>query len=374
MSDKELQTFEDSNDRKLLVKKTSNETKEAIEKILAAKHQNDKVTTLSTASTNNSSTYVKYTSAQISNLTDADGKPIQKQRIIKITDEKVDPMLPSGFQIRKAPPGPRTDEIVPVLHDEQGSDKLTKSDQKKWNIAPAVSNWKNTKGFIIGIDNRIQNSSQSGSTMTTEDIEKSTKRFTALSDALKGAEAKAKQDLKVRASWRKQKEVEKSEETKERLSKLAEESRKDRQIESSSGLSKLERREERRRRAQEELQRDRTSTKDKIRKLAYEQGRDVSNRVVIGVTEALKNKQEDSVFDSNLYMKSSGPSDSHDGDKVYDTPLFSQEAVLSDIYRTRNIQGHTGLGSSAETNSTEAAPVSFVKESELMSEEAETPK
>lgn len=372
MSNQELKRFEEHDDRERRIAETAAKTKNALNKILGDKLENSKVTTLSSSSTNDESTYIKYTSAQISNLVSDRGTSIHKQRIIKITDEKLDPMLPSSRIIRKAPQGPHTEDTVPVLHDESGTEKLTKGDQKKWNITPAVSNWKNTKGFIIGIDNRVMNSTQRGSTVTQEDVERGTKRFTALSNALKNAEKKAKEDIQARSSWRKQKAAEKSAETQERLSKLAQEARRNRSdLHATEIMSKFERREERRRRAQEDFQNDKTSTKDKIRKLAKEQGRTVSDRVVIGVTEALKQKQEDTVFDSNLYLKSRGSIDPGDGDKVYDTPLFSREAVLSDIYRTRNIKGHTGLGGVDKTTDDGFTSVSFVRESEMTEEEAE---
>lgn len=363
---KEVQKYEEVENKDHKVIETKRKTQQAFDKILNQKLASNKVTTLSTANTNSDSTYIKYTSAQIGNQTDEEGRALNRQRIIKITDEQVDPMLPSSFKIRKAPPGPETDSIVPVLHNSDGIENLTKADQRKWNITPAVSNWKNTKGFIIGIENRVLNSAPRGTSLTSAEIERSTEKFTALSDALKNAEKKAKEDLAVRSSWRKQKIIEKTTDTKERLSLLAEEARRNRDNDQSmQGMTKQERREERRRRAQEELRRDKSTTKDKIRKLAKEEGREISERVVTSVTEALKNKQEESVFDSSLYLKSGVNTDNQDSDKVYDTPLFSQEAVLSDVYRTRNIQGHAGLGFKNDTAESNYASMSFVKETDI---------
>lgn len=369
-------------EKQLRIKETSARTREALNKLVSKKLHDDKVTTLSESSTNDNSTYIRYTSAQIANLSNNVDKNIPKQRIIKITDEKVDPMLPPSFRIRKTPAGPQTDDIVPVMHDEATTEKLTKADQKKWQIAPSVSNWKNTKGFVIGIENRLQNT-VSSKEVTAEEFEKSTKRFTALSDALKNAEKQAKQDLKARASWRKRKEAEELAETQERLTKLAEEARlRKRAIDLESvGIkkhdklpttqqghpdklsSKLERRAERRRKAEEELKRDGLSTKDKIRKLASEQGRDVSERVVLGVSEALKQKQKQSVYDSDLFLKSNTLGTASEGDKVYDTPLFSQEAALDDVYRTRNLSGFKGLGSKGE-HENHSTSVNFVKDAD----------
>ncbi|TID30032.1 hypothetical protein CANINC_001401 [Pichia inconspicua] len=364
-SDEDLQKYNETTSKDLRIVETKRKTQEALNRVLNKKLVSGKVTTLSTSGEDKQSTYVKYTSAQLGNSTDAEGRQLSRQRIIKVTDEHVDPMLPSSFQIRKAPPGPQTDSIVPVLHNNDGNADLSKTDQKKWNITPAVSNWKNTKGFIIGIENRVLNSAQRGTSLTPAQIERSTKKFTTLSDALKEAEKKAKEDLAMRSSWRKQKVIEKSTDTKERLSKLAEEARKSRQYDQNlQGMSKQERREERRRRAQEELKRDKTTTRDKIRRLAKDQGREVSDRVLMSVTEAFKKKQDEAVFDSSIYLKSGSNATNQDEDKVYDTPLFSQEAVLSDVYRTRNSHSQSGLNSKSSVTESNYTAMTFVKETD----------
>lgn len=369
MTNKDIQLYEPGETKKL--SETALRTRDALNKIINAKNHSNKVTTLSNSSTNNDSSFVKYTSAQIADLSNKDGEIKHRQRVIKIKDEKVDPMLPSSFRIRKTPAGPQTDSIVPVLHDEVNSEKLTKADQKKWQIAPSISNWKNTNGFIIGIDNRIKNS-QNPNKLSEEEIVRSTEKFSALSNALKDAEKKAKEDLKAKASWRKRKEDAQNNETHDRVSRLAEASRNERENKNNNNektrdeiyasMTKEERRAERKRRAQEEAANEKISTKDKIRKLAREQGRDVSERVVLSVSEALKKKQKESIYDSNLYFK---PTDAKDetGDLVYDKPLFSQTAALNNIYRSRNLEGFKGLGSSKDDES-ESTAVKFTKDDE----------
>jgi SNW domain-containing protein 1 len=367
MSNQNLQVYDTAGKNKKAVAETTNRTKEALDRIVAKKLHNDKVTTLSSSSTNDGATYVKYTSAQLTNLSGSNETSL-KQRVIKITDEKVDPMLPSSFKIRKVPQGPPTDDIVPVIHDESNTEKLTKADQKKWQIAPSVSNWKNNKGFIIGIENRLRNS-EIPTQMTPADVEKSTQRFTALSDALKSAENKAKEDLKARSSWRKRKETEQTAETQARLSKLAEDARTTRSLpphDDMNSVDKLsdkhERRAERRRKAEEELKRERISTKDKVRALVKEQGREVSERVLLGVTEAYKKRQKESVFDTDLYLRNSQSSKpAETDDKVYDQPLFDQGNTLKDVLRSRNGVSYRGLGASKEAES-DATSVLFEKD------------
>ena len=368
MSNQNLQVYDTAHGKnKKAVAETTNRTKEALDRIVAKKLHNDKVTTLSSSSTNDGATYVKYTSAQLTNLSGSNETSL-KQRVIKITDEKVDPMLPSSFKIRKVPQGPPTDDIVPVIHDESNTEKLTKADQKKWQIAPSVSNWKNNKGFIIGIENRLRNS-EIPTQMTPADVEKSTQRFTALSDALKNAENKAKEDLKTRSSWRKRKETEQTAETQARLSKLAEDARTTRSLPQHDDMNsvdklsdKHERRAERRRKAEEELKRERISTKDKVRALVNEQGREVSERVLLGVTEAYKKRQKESVFDTDLYLRNSQSSKpTETDDKVYDQPLFDQGNTLKDVLRSRNGVNYRGLGASKEAES-DATSVLFEKD------------
>lgn len=368
MSNQNLQVYDTAHGKnKKAVAETTNRTKEALDRIVAKKLHNDKVTTLSSSSTNDGATYVKYTSAQLTNLSGSNETSL-KQRVIKITDEKVDPMLPSSFKIRKVPQGPPTDDIVPVIHDESNTEKLTKADQKKWQIAPSVSNWKNNKGFIIGIENRLRNS-EIPTQMTPADVEKSTQRFTALSDALKNAENKAKEDLKTRSSWRKRKETEQTAETQARLSKLAEDARTTRSLPQHDHMNsvdklsdKHERRAERRRKAEEELKRERISTKDKVRALVKEQGREVSERVLLGVTEAYKKRQKESVFDTDLYLRNSQSSKpAETDDKVYDQPLFDQGNTLKDVLRSRNGVNYRGLGASKEAES-DATSVLFEKD------------
>ncbi|ODQ48654.1 hypothetical protein PICMEDRAFT_14191 [Pichia membranifaciens NRRL Y-2026] len=383
MSDKKLQLYDYDSEKKL--SETASKTKDALNKILSRKLHNDKVTTLASTSTNSDTSYLQYTSAQLANLTNDEGLNAPKRRIIKITDEKVDPMLPQKFRIRKAPDGPPADGFAPVLHDETSTEKLTKADQKKWQIAPSVSNWKNNQGFIIGIENRLQNSNTPNK-LTEQDINKSTQRFSALSDALKNAEQKAKEDLKTRANWRKRLESEEIARTQERLGRLAEEARNSRktaqetitdfsivsandnlsrkgQEEDSSLSDKLQRRAERRRRAEEELKSEKLSTKQKIRKLAKEQGREISERVVLGVSEALRKKQKESVYDSELYLRTSHSAKGKPTDDLYDKPLFSQETALGDIYRSRNMSGHKGLGSTNDTEP-QSTSVNFVRDSD----------
>lgn len=401
MSKKQLQVFNgaDNESKSLQLSETALKTRNALNKIVAQKLHDDKVTTLSNTSTNDGTTYVRYTSAQVANLTATDGKTAPKQRIIKITDQKSDPMLPSSFRIRKAPDGPPQDGFTPVMHDEASTQRLTKADQKKWQIAPSVSNWKNNKSFIIGIENRLQNSSTPNQ-LSEEDIERSTGRFTALSDALKNAEKQAKQDLKARADWRKRTEQEKLIQTQERLGKLAQEARISRkpQAGNTTGFTgsddnlisdqkkleikdehhdehhndpastKLQRRAERRRRAEQELEVSKVSTKEKVRKLAREEGREVSERVVLGVTEALRKKQKETVYDSDLYLRTATSDNTDASDKLYDKPLFNHEAALNDVYRSRNISGYKGLGSNDETGSNTTS-VNFVKDSKVKENE-----
>ena len=69
-----------------------------------------------------------------------------------MVEAQVDPMEPPKHPHRKVPRGP-VEDPVPILHSPPR--KLTVADQQAWKIPPAISNWKNAKGFIIPLDKRL---------------------------------------------------------------------------------------------------------------------------------------------------------------------------------------------------------------------------
>ncbi|KAG7861032.1 hypothetical protein KL939_001599 [Ogataea angusta] len=304
---------------------TTLRTKEAVHKILEAKLNGTR------SSKERTPTFVKYTPTSVFD----EGE--NKQRIIKIKDKELDPTLPPSVRIRKTPQGP--DEApVPVMHEET-TVKLTKEDQRKWYIPPAVSNWKNTKGFTIDIDKRLAAVGQTHSTEMSD-------KFGDLSDALKDASEQAKKELKLRAKLKNQLEQQKVLENQEKLRAVAQEARSgkrskwadDEPEEVSKIASKREQaRAERRRRAELELRRAKMGTETKVKVLAAEDGREISERVALGVASRQQEANNpQNLYDARLYLKGAASNVRHSDDQLYDKPLFEAQDAINDIYRARS--------------------------------------
>ncbi|ODV83746.1 hypothetical protein CANARDRAFT_29732 [[Candida] arabinofermentans NRRL YB-2248] len=330
------------------VTKTAVTTNEAISKIIEAKLHGAKPTTINTGDKSDA-TYVRYTPTSV--LDNSSGTA-SKQRIIKIVDKQVDPMLPPSFKIRKTPQGP-SEAPVPILH-EQSTAKLTNEDQKKWYIPPAVSNWKNTKGFTIAIDKRM------AGVGVDADADVMSNNFGSLAEALENASKKAKEELKLRSKLKNDLESQRVLDNQERLNRIAMEARSGKRIghtsnrlnaneeeeEDPTKLSAANEREraraERRRKAEKELRLGSMSTEYKVKLLARDQGRDISDRVALGIAKPNEGKKAmENRYDSRLFLNAAGANARHSEDQVYDSPLFAAQDAINDIYRARS-GGTTG--------------------------------
>lgn len=246
-----------------------------------------------------------------------------KDKVLKIEDEQQDPLLSLGFKRTKTAPIQDQQGQVSVQHEETPS--VTKREQSQWRIPSAVSNWKNTKGFMIDLDKRAPGNEG-------KEVINVNRGFADLSSALAKAESSAKDQLKEKAIAREEREKLLEAEKSERLNKMVSE------ITNSESTveSRQQKRLERRRKAAEELSKGRSTT-SKLRELVKDQNREVSERVIIGASESLKQKDE-STFDSTLFLNgavSSGRA-SHKSGQLYDTPLFGAQDALNNIYRARS--------------------------------------
>merc|ERR1711904_693502 len=112
-----------------------------------------------------------------------------KQRIICVQDVCADPLEPPRHKILKVPQGPSCPPTR-VMHSPP-----RKADPKEtayWKIPPAISNWKNPKGYIIPLDMRV---------LADGRILQETKindNFAKLSEALYIAEQKARENTELR--------------------------------------------------------------------------------------------------------------------------------------------------------------------------------
>ncbi|MCJ1324197.1 mRNA splicing protein [Thelotrema lepadinum] len=83
-------------------------------------------------------TYVKYKPEQ----------PESRERLIKVQSARRDPMEPPKHKVKKIPHGPPSPPR-PILRSPPR--KAGAEEQAAWRLPPAVSSWKNPKGYTKGI-------------------------------------------------------------------------------------------------------------------------------------------------------------------------------------------------------------------------------
>ena len=103
-----------------------------------------------------------------------------------------------------------------------------------------------------------------------------------------------------------------------------------------SGDEEAVRRRERQRREQQQererkLRQSRMGTERRIQMMAREQGRDISEKVALGLAKPTQNQE--SMFDARLFNQSSGFDSGFNEDQAYDRPLFAAQDTINSIYR-----------------------------------------
>jgi SNW domain-containing protein 1 len=131
-------------------------------------------------------TYVRYTPAS-TNTSQISGA---RQRIIKMVEAPIDPMEPPRFSQKKTPVNPPSPP-VPVLHSP--TRKPTKEELADWVVPPAISNWKNNRGYTVPLDKRL---AADGAGMHDNRIND---RFASLAESLYAAERTARDQVEKRA-------------------------------------------------------------------------------------------------------------------------------------------------------------------------------
>merc|ERR1712167_443955 len=105
-------------------------------------------------------------------------------------DMPVDPLEPAKHKLVKVPRGPPCPPVR-IVHSPPRT--VEAKEAACWKIPPAISNWKNPKGYIIPLDKRI---------MADGRILQDTKindNFSKLSEALYIAEQKARENTELRS-------------------------------------------------------------------------------------------------------------------------------------------------------------------------------
>lgn len=349
------------------VKSTTQKTQDAIAKILHGKLESSKPEMI--AKRPSEPTYVRYTPSNMMGQAASN-----RQRIIKMVDVAQDPLAPPKFKHTKVPPRPPSPP-APILRSPPR--KLTHKDQEDWYIPPSISNWKNPKGYTIPLDKRVATDGRGLQEVAINDNK------AKLAEALYAADRSAREEIRQRAAMQ-QKLAEKEEAEKEaRLRELARRARAEKtgiarelqeksqergrsretlsrspsrsssrtpprsshlfrtaspvsDEEDAAAARRRQVREERKREAERELRRSRMGAERKIKTLAREQNRDISERVALGISKPTKPSGDDQ-FDSRLFSQVStgGFSSSVNEDQVYDQSLFAAQEAIQSIYRPR---------------------------------------
>ena len=289
---------------------------------------------------NDEPTFVKYTPA------DQFGQEASgRQRIIRIQNQKQDPMEPPKFKHKKIPRGPPTPPR-PIMHSPPR--KLTAEDQAAWRIPPAVSSWKNPKGYTRGIDKLLV------ARPNIEDVQISDK-FSQFSEALFTADRVAREEVKQRVAMQQKLAEKEKQKREENLRMLAQQARMDRgsasrrrssahsrssrsrsgSFSDSSQDSELRERErarrERHQENQKQMRQSRMGTERRMQMLAREQNRDISEKIALGLAKPTQTSE--SMYDSRLFNQTSGFDTGFNEDQPYDKPLFAAQDTINSIYR-----------------------------------------
>jgi len=311
----------------------------------------------------NEPTYIRYTPA---NQMGERGNVTHNQRIIKMVDRAEDPMEPAKFKHRKLPRGPGSPP-PPIMHSPPR--KVTAKEQAEWVIPPSISNWKNPKGYTIPLDKRMAAKGQHLADIKIND------NFAKLSEALYAADRAAREEVQARSRIQAQLAAKEREDKEASLKALAEKarrdrfylqnsiltgrfegtsSRRDRRSDSESDESESESsdgsdaeagarerealRRERTREARKKMRMNNMGTETRIRAMAREQNRDISEKIALGLakpTAALD-------YDTRLFNQSGGlDSGLNEDTSMFDRPLFAAQQAAQSIYRPRavNLEG-----------------------------------
>ncbi|KAI8636063.1 SKIP/SNW domain-containing protein [Parasitella parasitica] len=378
------------------VQSVAEKTRLALEKIVNSKIkalQPKNVGPPNGSGTNKDPTYIRYTPSQ--SQAGEGHNSGAKQRIIRMVDAPIDPMEPPSHLHKKVPRGPPSPP-APVMHSPPR--KLTAKEQAEWVIPPCVSNWKNTKGYTIPLDKRLAADGRGLQELTIND------NFAKFSEALYAADRHARDEVRQR-NLMQQKLAQKQKEAEEdKLRQLAQKAREERAgfkpsssadsvsaqtnrpsasslmvnydssdesgsnksdseddsparraVEDSDEEKARERdqlRHDRQKQRQREMRMSKMGTEAKAKHLARESGRDISEKIALGLAKPSLSKE--SMYDARLFNQSEGIGSGFKDDDAYNTydkPLFNQSG--SSIYRFRGDNNESEVLGSANAEDLE---------------------
>lgn len=313
-------------------------TKFALEAILNGKISSIQPKTLmqqTEAVTEKQESFIKYKSSHDN-----------QDRLLRMVNAQKDPLEPPKFHHKRIPRPPPSPP-APVLHSPPRR-KVTLELQKAWKVPPCISNWKNPKGYTIPLDKRLAADGRGLQDIGTSD------RFAPMAEALYMAEKHSKEEVEARAQIEKKIQEHEQMQKEIRLQELAERAREERME-----LDKLMRKDSQvyqremiRRERGHEIEREliskrtehaqRESAKRELKRKdekAFE-GRDISERMVLGEYQSNRNRSRledggEDLFDTRVFDRNDGISSGfHDEESyaLYDKPLFGKSSAHV-IYR-----------------------------------------
>nr|XP_017251554.1 PREDICTED: SNW/SKI-interacting protein-like [Daucus carota subsp. sativus] len=351
----EQEDDDDTDERKEIEDKTMLETKMALEKIV-----NARLSRISSAT----KSCIKYKPSQRCSSAFNSGA---KERIIRMVEMPVDQLEPPKLKHkRRVPKANGSSPPVPVMQSPPRP--VTVKDQQDWKIPPCVSNWKNSKGYMIPLDKRLAADDGRG----VEEVQIND-NFAKLSEALYVSEQKAREGVAMRSKVQKEMMLRDKEKKEQELRKLAQIARSERTSaaaadkcmvdvddmrgrdndngrERGAARETKEEREDRlrrekireERRCEREIER-RLEAKDaamgKKSKITRDRDRDVSEKVALGMATTGGARGGQVMYDTRLFNQDKGMASGFGtGDQyynVYDKGLFTAQNTLSTLYRPK---------------------------------------
>lgn len=260
-----------------------------------------------------------------------------KQRIIRMVEVQQDPMEPPRFRTNKKIPRGPPSPPAPVMHSP--TRKITQKEQLEWRIPPAISNWKNPKGYTIPLDKRL---AADGRGLQSTHINEN---FAKLAESLYIADRKAREAVEMRAQVEKKianKEKEGKEKELRALAKMARDKgsgiRSPEQKQSRETKDEVKERDQIRKERHDQRARERNIARaapGKQKELRSMEDRDVSEQIALGVPAK---KTGDGLFDQRLFGQNKGMDSGfdHGNDEaynIYDKPWRSENTLSNHLYR-----------------------------------------
>ncbi|XP_047978350.1 SNW/SKI-interacting protein A-like [Salvia hispanica] len=270
-------------------------------------------------------------------------------RIIRVLGMAVDPLAPPKFKHKRIPRGSGSPP-VPVMHSPPRP--VTVKDQQEWKIPPCISNWKNSKGYVIPLDKRM---AADGSGLQEVRI---SDNHAKLSEALYVGEQKAREAVAARSKVQKEMVMKEKEKKVMELRMLAQKARIKKSGVASADDGDMivvcerdrdgpketeDKKEERLTRQRERVRERRLEAKDggarKKGKISRDRDRDITEKVALGMANTGA-KGGEVMYDQRLFNQEKGMdsgfgSGTDDAYNIYDKGLFTAQSALTTLFKPK---------------------------------------